>query len=310
MRIWKVFVLAIGVAHAPAVLAQSGGEEPSAAQLAPGFGGEKSLARASRDSIMGFTFPADIREVKVKGGDVVKKGDILVMANADEARAQRDLQKLLSETDLDVRRSQAAVDQAQIEVDAQEEMKKEHGGTPVEYLRAKAQLEIRQVDLDISKFQQTQQKVQLAYREAAYERSILRAPFDGVIDQVLADPGEVKRDGEPVIRIVNIDALWIDVAVPASLTITLALKPGAPAWVLMDLPGAPRVYRGKVIEVSPAVDERSNTRRVRVELSNAAQWPAGLTCWVRFTEPTGEWAPRIVASGGSVALDLDSGTKK
>lgn len=324
MSNWKVFVLAIGVAHAPAWAQVDGGAPPpdtaqksnaTAARLAESFGGEKSFAQPSRDSTMGFTFPVEVREVLVKGGDVVKKGDILVTANADEARYQRDLQKLLAETDLDVRRAQTAVDQAQVEFDAQEAMKAERTLTPVEFLRAKAQLAIRTVELEIAKFQQTQLKVQLSLRESQVERFILRAPFDGIVDQVGVDPGEVKRDAEPVIRVVDIDPLWIDVAAPTALTMTLGIKPGDKAWTLLDAPGEPRVYPGTVIEVSPAADQRSGTRRVRVEMANGG-WPSGLTCWVRFTEPTGDWAARIVADSREPALPsrlsgaVETGEKK
>ncbi len=311
MRNWKVFVLAIGVAHTSVWAQADGGKgnatgDATAARLAESFEGEKSFARPSRDSTMGFTFPVEIREVLVKGGDVVKKGDIMVAANAEEARYQRDLQKLLAETELDVRRAEAALKQAQVEFDAQKAIKEQIGGAPVEFQRAEAQLEIRTVERDIAKFQQTQLKVQLSIREAYYERFILRAPFDGIVDQVGVDPGEVKRDAEPVIRVVDIDPLWIDVAAPLALTITLDLKPGDKAWALMDLPGEPQVRAGKVIEVSPAADERSGTRRVRVELANAG-WPAGLTCWVRFTEPTGDWSARIVADSGAALPSRLSG---
>src|SRR5205823_6661741 len=78
-------------------------------------------------------------------------------------------------------------------------------------------------------------------------------------------------------------------------TIILGLKPGDKAWVVLELPGEAAVHVGKVIEVGAEADFASGTRRVRVELANAADWPAGIQAWVRFTAPEGEWAKRIAA---------------
>ncbi len=294
MRNWKVFVLAVAAMACPAP-AQPG-DAPSAASLAPLFGGDKHFSRPSRDSTMGFTFPVELLEMKVKGGDLVKKGDILIQANAGEQEEQRNLQKLLAETDLDIRRAAAAMKQAQIEFDAQKKLREGGGGSQQEYDRAEAQLQIRMIEHEIAKFQQTQQQITLRFRQAIVDRYVLKAPFDGRIDLVVGDAGEVKKDGEPVIRVVDTDPLWIDVPARAAESITLGLKPGSPAWILMDLPQEPRIYVGKVTEVSAEVDPRSATRRVRVELPNPKDWPTGLTCWVRFTEPTGDLAPRIVAN--------------
>ena len=47
-----------------------------------------------------------------------------------------------------------------------------------------------------------------------------------------------------------------------------------------------------VIELTDANFE-ADLRRIRVELDNPADWPSGLTSWVRFTAPEGEWATRI-----------------
>ncbi len=97
-----------------------------------------------------------------------------------------------------------------------------------------------------------------------------------------------------MLRIVATDPLWIDVPTPTGQTLTLGLKPGDKAWVLLDLPGQPKVWVGKVIEVGAAADPASNTRRVRVELANPNDWPSGMTAWVRFTAPQGEWSTRVV----------------
>ena len=96
-----------------------------------------------------------------------------------------------------------------------------------------------------------------------------------------------------VLKIVATDPMWMDVNAPTSLTMTLGLKPGDKAWILLDVPGEPAVYVGKVIEIGAESDFAGQTRRVRVELANPSEWPVGPAAWVRFAAPEGEWAKRI-----------------
>lgn len=275
-------------------------EDPvrTAGDLAESFRGVKTFTKPSRDSTMGFTFPAEIAEIVVRGGSAVSKGDVLVRANDLEARSQRDLQKVVAESELDVRRAQVAVDQAQVEFDAQDALRKGGGGSQVDHDRARTLLAARKVDLEIAELNRVQQNLQLEFRQAQLDRFTLRAPFDGRVDTIVADVGEVKRDSDPVIRVVATDPVWIDAFAPTIETLTRRLKPGDRAWVLLDLPGPPKVYVGRVLELAADADPSSGQRRVRVELPNPDDWPAGLTAWVRFSEPTGDWAPRIVALQG------------
>lgn len=290
-----------GLAALVAITAAPGWGQPGTSAPTPqpvdltDFGGIKAVARASRDSTLSFTFPVEIAHIAVRGGQKVKKGDLLVQGRDDEARYQRDLQRTAAESDLDIRKAEVTRDQAKVEFEAQERLLKDkRAGQEIEYARAKATLAVREVDVEIAKREHAQQQIQLRYRESQVERYALRAPFDGTVDIVLTDVGEVKRETEPVLKIVATDPLWMDVNTPTAQTIVLGLKPGDPAWVVLDLPGDPAVYQGKVIEVAAEANFEANERRVRVELPNPHEWPAGIAAWVRFTPPEGEWTSRVV----------------
>ncbi|MEX2219597.1 MAG: efflux RND transporter periplasmic adaptor subunit [Phycisphaerales bacterium] len=292
-------ILGAGAAVTPVAPAQqgpAGGAPAAATRPAPTileFGGEKSVTRSSRDATLAFTFPAEIAEILIRGGEPVKKGDLIIRARDEEYRHQRDLQRLLAETDLEVQKAQASLDQAKVEYDAQLHAKSKGGGSKIDIDRAQTAVRLREVELEIAKITYEQQKIQLKFREAQLERNYLRAPFDGRVDDVSVDVGEVKKDSERVARVVSVNPLWIDVPTPTAQTMLLALKPGDPAWVVLDTPGEAAVRKGKVIEVAAEADPASNTRRIRVELPNPQEHPAGLTSWVRFKPPTGEWASRI-----------------
>jgi len=301
--------ISAGFAHS-AQLAQPGAKGGAAGAQTPAmppiadFGGEKAVTRSSRDATLAFPFPAEIAEIVARGGQPVKKGDLILRARDEEYRYQRDLQKLLADSDLDVQKAQAALDQAKVELDGQTELRdKKMGGSKLEYDRARTTYVVKVVELEIAKNQLEQQKIQLKFREAQLDRNSLRAPFDGRVAEVVVDVGDVKKDSDRVARVVSVNPLWIDVPTPTAQTITLNLKNGDPAWVVLDIPGDAVVGRGKVIEVAAEADPASNTRRVRVELPNPNEHPAGLTAWVRFQPPTGKWAERLAPQGPVLAAE-------
>jgi multidrug efflux system membrane fusion protein len=279
----------------PGALAQPQAQPAPAGKALPigDFGGEKAVTRSSRDSTLAFPYPAEIVEISAHGGQPVKKGDLIIRARDEEYRYQRDLQQLMADSTLDIEKAQASVEQAQVEYDAQVQAKAKGGGNKIDIDRARTTLDIKKVELAISKLEHTQQALQLKYRQAQLDRNELRAPFDGRVDEVFVDVGEVKRETDKVVRVVAVNPLWIDVPTPTGQTITLGLKPGDPAWVILDIPGDRTVVKGSIIEVGAEADAASDRRRIRVELPNPKEQPAGLTAWVRFQPPKGEWASKL-----------------
>ena len=257
------------------------------------FGGEKSVTRPSRDATLAFPFPAEVAEIVARGGQPVKKGDLIIRSRDEEDLYQRDLQKLNADSELDIQKAQATLDQAEVEYRGNLDAKAKGGGSKIDIDRAKTTVDLKKVELEIARLQHVQAAVQLKYRQAQLDRNSLKAPFDGRVDEVFVDIGEVKKDSERIARIVSVNPLWIDVPTPTALTITLGLKPGDPAWVVLDLPGDAAVAQGRVIEVGAEADAASDRRRIRVELPNPKEHPSGLTAWVRFEPPKGEWASRL-----------------
>jgi multidrug efflux pump subunit AcrA (membrane-fusion protein) len=85
-----------------------------------------------------------------------------------------------------------------------------------------------------------------------------------------------------VLRLVNVDPLWIDTPVP--LDIGRRLTAGCKA--LVQLPDQAAPAEGKVIHVSRVADPASETLEVRVELPNPSTRLAGEHVTVTFPEPS------------------------
>lgn len=262
------------------------------------FGGDKSVSRPLREAIMGFSTPTTIKEVTVKGGQEVKKGDLLVRGDDGEQVAIYKFTKLQADTDLPVQKAQKTMELAELEYGKYKEMQKSGAGSPQEYDRAKLTYESSVIDLDTAKMQQEQQKSALERADSLVERFRLRAPFDGFVDVILYDEGHNVNEQDKVLKMVDDRQVYMDVPVNTQETVRLGTKVGDPAWVLMEVPGGLRISSGKVTEVAPTGDSASRTRRVRVEIANPAgpqRAIAGEPAWVRLTEPGENWKSKLQA---------------
>ncbi len=255
-------------------------------QMTASFGGYKADTKPSRDVTMQFTFSAEVREINVVGGQRMKKGDVLMRARDAEVVSAIARQRDKAQNDLEVQGAEQQLKLAEFKLSMIELSKT---FSPTEYEDAKNAVTIARLQRDQTKKNRIQEDLTLKQAESQHERYWLEAPFDGTIEEVMVDVGEGVTEQTKVLRIVNTEKMWLDPYAKTNETIRLALQEGSAAWVLIDMPDAPKLVRGKVLYVSPVADSVSQTRRVRVEIDNPRGWPAGTQTLVRFTEPSGEW---------------------
>lgn len=260
--------------------------------------GEKAVTKPSRDAVMGFTFSTEVREILVQNGDEVKQGQLLIRARDGEAVAAMKLQTMRVENTYEVQAAENALELAQLDWDRVKNAFEEGGSTTGERDRAQNALRAAEIQAAAAQERLAEQSVQLERLTAEVERFRLMAPFDGIVENVLVDVGHAARESDPAVRVVQIDPLWIDVPADAKETLVLGIQVGDPAWVLMDLPGKLEVRKGEVISIGSVADAASGSRRVRVEVPNPDRVPAGLTSWVRFRKPTGQWNAKVATSEG------------
>ncbi|MCC6427753.1 MAG: efflux RND transporter periplasmic adaptor subunit [Phycisphaerales bacterium] len=267
--------------------------------LVASFGGEKSFTRPWRDSVMGFSDPTRVAEILVAGGQAVTKDQMMIRGEDEEEVARLQLQQMRADSTLSVDKAKKALELATLMHERYKEADAQGGSAKLELERAKLDWEASLIDLDTAKLNQDQEVIAVKLAKSRLDRVHVVAPFDGVIDVVNVDVGQSVNENDKVIHIVDTSILWVDVGVPTGQTIELNLTEGGKAWALMSLPGDVKVFECKIVEVSPVADSSSGTRRIRVEIQNPNRIVAGVTTWVRFTEPGAEWASRIVPSPGS-----------
>jgi len=250
------------------------------------FGGIYHFTQPSKDAMMGFSQPSEVREVLVKVGDHVKTGDVLVRARDGDIQAACRLQQRRAQNRYEILAAQNRVDLAQIEFDNQQSAQDQGGGSTLEFERARASLENAKIELDTAEERFIEQGIILERQEAELERFAVTAQFDGTVASIEVSPGQAMQDSEPVLRLVSIDPIQVRVPTPTSTVIGSGLERGDKAWVAVSVAGEPKLLEGVITEVSPVADFGSDKVWVKVEMANPDRVLSGLPAWVRFTEPT------------------------
>jgi RND family efflux transporter MFP subunit len=131
-------------------------------------------------------------------------------------------------------------------------------------------------------------------------RLMLRSPFNGVVNEVMARPGMSVKTGDKLVSVLDLSALWVWAEFYEN-EIGL-LKQGQ--TVDVSLPAFPnRTFQGLISVISPTIDAAKRTVRVRIDIANpeAKLRPGmyanvelkindgkGLTIPVQAALPTGE----------------------
>ncbi len=105
----------------------------------------------------------------------------------------------------------------------------------------------------------------VAQARAQLSKTVIRAPFTGVIDEVFVERGEVVAAGPTgLMRIVNLSNMYISTAVPESYI--GKLKVGTP--VTVELSALGKTYTGKVRQIANSINPNNRTFAIEVSVPN------------------------------------------
>jgi len=115
-------------------------------------------------------------------------------------------------------------------------------------------------------------KASLEDRRAAYDLAqkklndaVIRAPVSGAVSERLVQPGEFIKEDTPVITLVQMDPLKLSTAVQEKYA--GVMRPGMPVQFTVE-PYPGETFNGRIVSVSPAVDQATRTFAVEAELPN------------------------------------------
>ena len=191
-------------------------------------------------------------------GGYVKAGDVMVRIDDRDYRAA-------------VLRARAAVETAEAAL-AQEKGRAEVAYKEWQKLRDNVQRSEEARDLYLRKPQLEQAQAELLSAKAGLrkaeddlERTVIRAPYDALIQEKQSDLGKYVTPGTPIARIFAVDYAEVRLAVPQTRMAYLTL-PGVSGFDLVDAPlvdlytdSAGRVthWTGRLVRTEAAIDARS-----------------------------------------------------
>ncbi|UWX55164.1 efflux RND transporter periplasmic adaptor subunit [Maribacter litopenaei] len=209
-----------------------------------------------------------LQKVYVKEGQRVTKGQLL--ATIDDGGMGSQLSQLKTQAEL-----------AETTFERRKRLWEQQIGSEIEYLSAKAEFEARQ---DAVK----QARSQLG-------KTNIRAPFSGIIDDVIKDQGTVVSPGpgSEVFRIVNLSDMYIEVDVPE--TYPGSISKGKEALVYFPVLGDS--IQTKIRETGNFINPANRSFSVEIPVPNKdGQIKPNLTAKVNLNDYTSEDAILIPSS--------------
>lgn len=277
---------ALAIAAWPALA----GGAPLAAATVRALGGEPRYAaegavEAVRQTTLAAQVPARVIAMKVRAGDAVKAGQLLVELDPRAAADQ-------------VRASEAQVAAAQAQLDA---AKKDYERN--QRLHAKQYISQAAMDQAEAQYRAAQAQARatvaqagLATTQSSFTR--LSAPYAGVVASVAAEQGDLASPGVALLTLYDPAEMRVVATIPESYAAQLV--PGRPVTIEIAGPGGPRSIEAPAMQVLPTADPGTHTRQVRIPLPATA---TGLVpgTFVRAQLPVkGDAAGRLAIPAGSV----------
>lgn len=190
-------------------------------------------------------------ELNAKKGGSVESGEVLVRLSPEERPA------MLEE-------ARALYEQRRIEYEAARKLSKKG-------FRAETQLAASKADLEAADAAVKRAKV-------ALENIVIRAPFDGFVDERMVEIGDFIDKSDPIVKVVDLDPILIVTQVNERSIKQLSVgKPGYARLITGD------EVEGRIRFVSAVADPQTRTFRVEIEVPNQdRKVPDGLSADVRL----------------------------
>lgn len=179
-----------------------------------------------------------LTRVYVKEGDRVTKGQIL--AKIDDGGLSSQLAQIEAQASL-----------AKTTFERQKRLWEQNIGSEIQYLEAKTTYEATQNSVD-------QLRAQLG-------KTSVRAPFSGVIDEVITDQGQVVTPGQnQLFRLVNLDNMYVQAAVPENYLNQIQTGTS----VIVEIGAIGKQFEGKVRQVGNFINPNNRTFQIEVAIPN------------------------------------------
>ncbi len=194
--------------------------------------------KAFEDVMMSPEEGGIVKEWKKKKGDRVKQGDLIVTLKDEVIKASYEA-------------ANAQYKMAQLNVEKQQSVFEQQGISELQYKNLVYGRDAAKANADLM--------------QARWERTQLRSPINGVVDNTIPNTGEMAAPGIPIARVVNTSTIKIQAEIPELYSGMINI--GTSVSVTFDaVPG--ELLNGKVTYVGSTVSAANRTMLVEILLPN------------------------------------------
>lgn len=201
----------------------------------------------------------------VRQGQNVAAGQVIGrVADGGIADQLKQAQIQVSAVKAQLQQVKSASDLARITYEKQASLWKQKIGSEIQFLQAKTNYEssVKQVSAVQNQVAATQKAADAV--AATLSKTAIRAPFSGVIDEVMQQSGQVVSPGMPIVKLINLGAMRVEARVPE--TYLANVKPGTS--VIVDFPMLNRTINSRVRLTSNYINPTNRTFTIQVPVSN------------------------------------------
>lgn len=216
---------------------------------------------ATKENVVVYPeFQGTLTRVFVKEGDQVSKGQVL--GRIDDGGLGSQLSQMEVQAQL-----------AKTTFERQERLWNQKIGSEIQYLQAKTNYEAAENTVN-------QMKSQVA-------KTAIRAPFSGVVDDVITEQGTVVAPGQPIFRIVNLRNMYIEAEVPERYLSSVSVG----KEVAVNFPILGETERSKVRQTGNYINPSNRAFTIEVDVPNKkGNIKPNLTAKLKINDYTSEKA--------------------
>ena len=197
----------------------------------------QATVQTKENLMLNAEFGGILQQVYVKEGQKVVKGQTL--ARVDDGGLSSQLAQM---------ETQAAL--AKTTFERQENLWKQKIGSEIQYLQAKTNYNAQLKAV-------AQMKAQLA-------KTVIRAPFSGIIDEIASERGSVVGPGTPILRIVSLGNMYLEAEVPEKNIGTI--KKGSDA--IVNFPVLGETFNAKVTQAGNYINPANRSFMIQIAVPN------------------------------------------
>jgi len=205
-----------------------------------------------------------VKEIIVREGDPVKKGDRLANLDDRQVRAMlRQAKAALAEARRAETAAGSGAELASATYTRYLNLMKDESTSPQELDEIKSRYQQAQAGLAAAKQRVKQAEAALSSAVVSSKDAVIRAPYDGTIRAKMIDVGDLAAPGKPLFTLETTGNYIVDLVLPEQYIQTIALNQEV---IVAVFALGNKTFTGSIQEIFPAADTKSRSFLVKVNI--------------------------------------------